>query len=56
MALLIAIRVEPKEFMIMQQTLTPEEIIFFLLIAITGVMAILLTVAYMVYGQDEDKV
>ena len=38
----------------MQQTQSPGEIIFFLSLMILGVMAILLTFAYMVYGEIEE--
>ena len=38
----------------MQQTQSPEETILFLLLMILGIIAVLLTFAYMVYGDVED--
>ena len=38
----------------MQQTNTPEETILFLVLMALGILAVLLTFAYMVYGEVEE--
>jgi len=38
----------------MQETLTPEEIILYISLALLGILAILLTIAYMIYGEVEE--
>lgn len=38
----------------MQTTQSPEEIILFLTLAILGILSVLLTFAYMIYGEVEE--
>jgi hypothetical protein len=54
MALWIANRTVLVGLVIMQQTQTPEETMLFILLIKLGILAILLTFAYMVYGQEEE--
>ena len=40
-------------FVIMQYTQSPEETILYLILAALGILAVLLTFAYMIYGEEE---
>jgi len=53
MVFLIACRIVIEEVVIMIETKSPEEIIFFLSLMILGIIAVLLTFAFMVYGDVE---
>jgi len=54
MVLQISDRTVHVGFVKMEQTQTLEETILFLLLMILGVLAVLLTFAYMVYGEVEE--
>lgn len=49
MASLIEIRTIPVGVVLMQQTLSPEQIILFLLITAIGLIALIFSFAYMIY-------
>ena len=53
MGSLIEIEVIPVGAVLMQQTLSLEQIILFLLITAMGLIALILSFAYMVYGDEE---
>ena len=53
MAPLIDRRDVPLGIIRMQQTISPEQAILFLLITAMGLIALILSFAYMIYGEEE---